>query len=161
MPRNHTPLRVRNATRREDEPSGSDRVLIFSHAKDVLTFENVEKLVLVTMDVQRCVHQRRDLLEKGERAAGCVRSNAHQDRHVPEDETFPRLSIQSVGGGWLDHQSPIGCQTVLCSRNASISHGLWASSEERTTRFTFSAAERSSSVVEPSMPVTSIAFTSM
>ena len=39
--------------------------------------------------------------------------------------------------------------------------GLGASADERTTRLTFSAAERSSSVVAPSMPVRSIAFTSM
>ena len=43
----------------------------------------------------------------------------------------------------------------------AISHGLCASAFERTTRLTFSAAVRSSSVVSPSMPVRSIAFTSM
>ena len=42
-------------------------------------------------------------------------------------------------------QGPIGCQTVFSSRNASISHGLCASADERTTRLTFSAAVRSSS----------------
>ncbi len=58
-------------------------------------------------------------------------------------------------------QSPIGCQTVFSSRNASISHGLCASADERTTRLTFSAASFSSSAVVPSAPVTSIALTSM
>ena len=53
-------------------------------------------------------------------------------------------------------QRPIGCQTVLSSRNDSISHGLWTSAEERTTRFTFSAAARSSSATSPSTPVRSI-----
>ena len=43
----------------------------------------------------------------------------------------------------------MGCQTVLSSRKASISHGLWASGDERTTRLTFSDAARSSSAVGP------------
>src|SRR5439155_22693074 len=58
-------------------------------------------------------------------------------------------------------QTPIGCQTVFSSRKPAISHGLWSSGAPCTTRFTFSAASRSSSGTWPSAPETSSAFTSM
>src|SRR5262245_1420558 len=58
-------------------------------------------------------------------------------------------------------QVPIGCQTVLSSRKAAISHGLCAVGSARTTRLTFSAASFSRSGASPSAPVTSIALTSM
>src|SRR5437764_471108 len=45
--------------------------------------------------------------------------------------------------------------------NAAISHGDCASARPRTTRFTLSAAARSSSGAIPSAPAMSIAFTSM
>src|SRR5579884_3833073 len=56
---------------------------------------------------------------------------------------------------------PIGCQTVFSSRKEAISQGLCTSARPRTTRFTLSAARRSSSGASPSAPQRSIALTSM
>src|SRR5438128_9245754 len=56
---------------------------------------------------------------------------------------------------------PTGCQTVLSSRKAATSHGLWASASPWTTRLTFAAAARSSSGASPSAVPRSIALTSM
>src|SRR5206468_5175517 len=62
---------------------------------------------------------------------------------------------------WTTTYIPIGCQTVLSSRNAAMSYGLCESARPRTIRFTFSAPSFSSSAASPSAPVRSSAETSI
>jgi hypothetical protein len=64
---------VRDPAWREDEPAGADGVLLVPYADDVPALEDVEELILVAVDVNRRVHQRRHFLEERERACAHLR----------------------------------------------------------------------------------------
>src|SRR5438132_1059414 len=91
--------------------------------------------------------------------------HAERIEAVPVEERPPVIGAplpkRQLDARGRDRYWPTGCQTVLSSRNAAISHGLWPSAAPCTTRFTFSAAARSSSAESPSQPARSRALTSM
>ena len=70
LPGYRAPLSMRDAARREDEAAGTHVELLVADLDDVLALERVEQLVLVLVNVQRCVDQRWHFLEERERAAG-------------------------------------------------------------------------------------------
>ena len=79
---------MRNATRGEDDVSRPDREVLLAHADHVVAVEDVEELVLVGMDMQRSVRERRNFLEERESAAALLGRDANENRQLTEDEAL-------------------------------------------------------------------------
>src|SRR5213593_3317292 len=118
----------------------------------------LQEVELVAVIAVACAHEQ----EQRDGGAGDEPDGALE----PGDLTPGGSALDSTRLG--DRHAPMGCQTVLNSIKAVMSYGLCADAANQsparaaTTRFTFSAARRSTSA-RPSAgtPVSSIAFTSM
>lgn len=106
---------MRNAAGREDEPAGTGSELLVADPEDVVALQHVKQLVLVFVDVQRCVDQRRHFLEEGERATGRLRREFHQDRQISEDEAFTTVRIERVAEPPFQNPLRIGSLGGACT----------------------------------------------
>ena len=106
---------ARGARRAARRPSlRADAVRLVADLEDVLPLEHVE-LVLVLVDVEGRVDERRHLLEQRERPAGRIGRDAEQDRHVAEDEALALVCRHREGH--VRHDSSL---TVLSRRFPAV-----------------------------------------
>jgi hypothetical protein len=77
------------STRKREKGAGADRKAIGATLEHVLTFQDLEELVFMLVDVQRRVQQRRQLLPHGERSGRSL----DQDCAASERETFAALRL--------------------------------------------------------------------
>jgi hypothetical protein len=93
--RDHTPLRVRHPAGAEDQVTRPCLELGATDREDVLTLKDVKKLIVIVMDMQRCV-ERVDLFDDRERAAGGLSRSPDRELHAGIVETLPASCLDFV-----------------------------------------------------------------
>jgi hypothetical protein len=79
---------VRHTARQEDRVAGVDIDLGVATLDDVLALQDVEKLVLLGMDVQGRIGHRQDFFEDRESATSRIRRGLEDKLDLAEDDSF-------------------------------------------------------------------------
>ena len=111
------PLRMRDAARPECETARPEVDLLVGDLDDVLALECVEELILVLVNVQRCVDQRWHLLEEAEGAAGRLGRGSDEDGHASETSRSPPSGSSAKPG-------PVIARRLARARQAIVSTGI-------------------------------------
>jgi hypothetical protein len=86
--RDHTPLRVWHPSGAEDQVTRPCLELGATDREDMLTLKDVKELIVIVVDMQRCV-ERVDLFDDRERAAGGLSGSPDRELHAGIVETLP------------------------------------------------------------------------
>jgi hypothetical protein len=97
----HTALRAWHPSGTEDQVTRPCLELGATDREDMLTLKDVKKLIVIVVDMQRCV-ERVDLLDDRERAAGGFSGSPNRELHAGIVETLPTSCLDFVGprAGW-------------------------------------------------------------